>query len=105
MNPRIHSLAGAVLVAVLLPTSAFAQGSPSGPPQGGGGGGRPPGPPPEAIAACKGKAVGDTASFTGRRGEPVTGTCQKMMAPSEVLALRPAGGPPPGGGEAPPPKK
>jgi hypothetical protein len=53
--------------------------------------GAPPGPPPEAIAACKGKAEGATASFTGRRGETLTGTCQTTNG---VLAMRPAGGPP-----------
>lgn len=52
-------------------------------------------PPPEAIAACNGKAVGAQVSFTGRRGDTVTGTCQQI---GEVLAARPAGrpqGPPP----------
>ena len=38
---------------------------------------RPSGPPAEAIAACEGKQEGDQAQFTGRRGETVTGTCQK----------------------------
>jgi len=33
------------------------------------------GPPPEAMAACKGKAVGDSCSFVGRRGETLTGSC------------------------------
>lgn len=64
------------------------QQPPSGP------GGQPPSPPPEAIAACKGKSAGTQASFTGRNGEQITGTCQQI---GSVLALRPdhmpAGGP------------
>jgi len=64
-------------------TLACAQGTP---------GGKPPGPPPEAVAACTGKAVGASVSFTGRRGETVTGICEKI---GDVLAARPAGGPPP----------
>jgi hypothetical protein len=61
---------------------------------------RPPAPPAEAVAACKGKAVGSQASFTGRRGETVTGTCDKI---GDVVAVRPAGGPPKGpqGGQPP----
>jgi hypothetical protein len=70
-------------------------------------GGKPPAPPPEAIAACNGKAEGATASFAGRNGETISGTCQKI---GDVLALRPAGGPPGGGqgggqGGKPPAKK
>lgn len=33
------------------------------------------GPPPEAIAACKGKTDGAACTFTGRRGEALTGKC------------------------------
>jgi hypothetical protein len=70
-------------------------------------GGKPPAPPPEAIAACNGKAEGAAASFAGRNGETISGTCQKI---GDVLALRPAGGPPGGGqgggqGGKPPAKK
>ncbi len=72
--------------AVLLAAGA-AHTQPGPPP-----GGEPPAPPPEAVAACNGKAEGDTVSFTGRRGETVTGTCQRI---GSVLAARPAGGPPP----------
>lgn len=62
---------------------------------GNGAGGRPPGPPPEALAACKGKTEGAKVSFTGRRGETLTGTCQTTP---QGLAARPdgmPGGPPP----------
>jgi hypothetical protein len=88
-------LPAALLLATLGATSADPVG----------GHGHPPGPPPEAIAACKGKAVGDSVSFTGRRGETLTGTCQKA---GDVLAARPNGMPPPGGprdgGGGPPPQ-
>jgi len=54
--------------------------------------GVPPGPPPEAVAACKGRTEGANVTFTGRRGEQLTGTCQSVAG---VLAARPAfGGPP-----------
>lgn len=36
----------------------------------------PHGPPPEAVAACASKTVGSSCSFTGRRGESLTGTCE-----------------------------
>lgn len=64
--------------------------------------GTPPGPPPEAIAACKGKTEGATVSFTGRRGETLTGTCQTTNG---VLAARPAGGPGGAGQRPPPPQR
>ena len=63
------------------------------------GSGTPPPPPPEAVAACKGKTQGVVVSFTGRRGETVSGTCEKI---GDVLAARPSG-PPPGGGKPPSP--
>ena len=56
------------------------------------------GPPPEAIAACKGKAVGASVSFTGRHGETMTGTCESING---VLAARPANMPPPPGASGP----
>jgi hypothetical protein len=93
---RILSLSFAAGCAALLSLAACAQDRP--PSQGD----RPHGPPPEAIAACKGKAVGDTVSFTGRRGETLKGTCEKA---GDVLAARPQGGPPHGprdGNGAPP---
>lgn len=77
---------GAAGLLTLAAACAFAQGAPSGPPPGG----KPHGPPPEAIAACNGKAAGATVSFIGRRGDTITGTCEKI---GDVLAARPAGGP------------
>jgi len=94
MIASIRSLFGAG-AALLLAIPLAASAADNGPPPGG----KPPAPPPEAIAACKGKTEGATASFTGRNGETLTGTCQKL---GDVLALRPAGGPPGGG---PPPAK
>ena len=52
------------------------------------------GPPPEAIEACKGKQVGDTVEFTGRRGETLEATCKEMDG---QLAAVPQN--PPKGGE------
>ena len=51
-----------------------------------------PGPPPEAVAACKGQSEGASVTFTGRRGEPLSGTCRSVAG---VLAARPATGGPP----------
>jgi hypothetical protein len=99
LNPLHRTLAAAAATLLLaLPLASLA--ADQAPPQGG----KPPAPPPEAIAACNGKAEGATASFTGRNGETLTGTCQKI---GDVLALRPAGGPPGGGqgGGKPPAKK
>jgi len=62
--------------------------------------GQPPGPPPEAVAACKGKTEGTSVSFTGHRGETMTGVCQLSNG---VLAARPSGQPP--GGQRPPAQK
>ncbi|WP_457330837.1 hypothetical protein [Rhizobacter sp. P5_C2] len=95
LNRTLSAAAATLLLA--LPLASFA--ADQAPPQGG----KPPAPPPEAIAACNGKAEGATASFAGRGGETITGTCQKI---GDVLALRPAGGPPGGGqGGKPPAKK
>jgi hypothetical protein len=91
-----------LLSALLLaaPLAALAQASaPEGPPPDQGGQHHR-GPPPEAIAACKGKAVGAQASFTDRGGRTVSGTCTQM---GDVVALPPPqhahgdhdGGPPP----------
>lgn len=38
-----------------------------------------PGPPPEAFAACKGKAVGDTVTFSGRDGEQIEAVCKEIQ--------------------------
>lgn len=92
MRAPVRSLCGTAAALLLaLPFAALA--ADAGPPPGG----KPPGPPPEAIAACNGKAEGVAASFSGRNGETVSGTCQKI---GDVLAVRPAGGPP-GGGKPP----
>ncbi len=44
------------------------------------------GPPPEAISACEDKSAGDSAEFTGRDGESITGTCKEMHG---TLILQP----------------
>ena len=56
-------------LALLLPASSYAFG---------GGKGRQQGPPPEAIAACEGKSVGDSVTFTDPRGGSHEGTCQEI---------------------------
>lgn len=38
-----------------------------------------PGPPPEAFAACKGKAVGDAVTFSGRNNEQVEAVCKEIQ--------------------------
>jgi hypothetical protein len=103
MTPTFRLASGA-LAALLLAFAAHAQAQPpsdgNGPPDPQGQQGqRPHGPPPEAIAACKGKAVGTVASFTDRGGRTVSGPCTKM---GDVVAVPPpqpasgaAGGPPP----------
>jgi hypothetical protein len=60
--------------------------------------GRPGAPPDEAIAACQGKQSGASCSFTGRRGETLSGTCFAPPAAQSSgntgtppLACRPAG--------------
>lgn len=65
-----------------------------------------PAPPAEAVAACSGRALGAAVTFTGPRGEAVTGTCVRI---GDQIAARPdrpppndAGGPPPGSGRPPP---
>jgi hypothetical protein len=65
----------------MLMTVALAQ-TQSAPPQGDDSGDRPHGPPPEAISACQGKAAGAACSFTGRRGEQLTGTCFNPPSPT-----------------------
>ncbi len=43
------------------------------------GGKGPHGPPPQAaITACEGKQVGDSVTFTGRRGESLSATCRSI---------------------------
>jgi hypothetical protein len=79
-NRSAFALAAATTV--LAVTSACAQTSSPGRD------GRQAGPRPEAIAACEGKAVGATVSFTGPRGRTITGTCQQENG---VLAAQRAG--------------
>ena len=75
-------------VAWLLLTSAVLAQTQGGPPQGENENDRPHGPPPEAIAACQGKSDGAACTFTGRRGEQLTGTC---FTPPTKPAGPPAG--------------
>ena len=84
MNPTRHLLATAALL-LAAPLAALAQS--------GGDGGPPPdregqhrGPPPEAVAACKGKAIGSQASFADRSGRTVSGACTQM---GDVVAVPP----------------
>jgi hypothetical protein len=68
-----------------LPLAALAQADAgNGPPPDQDGHHR--GPPPEAIAACKGKAVGTQASFTDRAGRTISGPCTQM---GDVVAIPP----------------
>jgi len=90
----LQTLASLLVGGCLCGTVASCMAADAGPPPGG----QPPGPPPEAIAACNGKAEGAQASFTGRRGETVSGTCQKI---GQALAVRPAGMPAPPPASAP----
>ncbi len=46
------------------------------------------GPPPEAIEACQDKSEGDVVSFSGRRGESVSATCQTI---GDILVAVPEG--------------
>jgi hypothetical protein len=77
----LHAIVPACAL-LLLCTAAAAQGRP------GHHGGQ--SPSPEAIAACTGQAVGASVSFTGRRGQTITGTCQQV---GDVLAAQPNGAP------------
>jgi hypothetical protein len=78
MTPIRHLLA-ATAVLLAAPLAALAQSDTNG--------GQPPhAPPPEAIAACKGKAVGTQASFTDRRGRTISGACTQM---GDVVAVPP----------------
>lgn len=71
------------LLLPIVATPAYSAGQQQGGPQGG--------PPPEAIKACEGKKVGESASFKGRQGETVKGVCQEIEG---KLAVVPEGGPP-----------
>jgi hypothetical protein len=86
---RTRRLLATTALLLAPPLAALAQGpADGGPPPDGAGHGRH-GPPPEAIAACKGKAVGTTASFTDRGGRTVTGPCTQM---GDVVAVPPPHG-------------
>ncbi len=67
----VKGVAIIILLALLSVVTACANSS-----RDGGGRGGQQGPPPEAIAACEGKAQGDSVSFEGRKGESLTGTCE-----------------------------
>ena len=78
-------LLAATALLFATPLAALAQSDANGgaPPQHGS---KPHGPPPEAIAACKGKAVGTQASFTDRGGRTISGACTQM---GDVVAVPP----------------
>ncbi|MEM9176143.1 MAG: YHYH protein [Myxococcota bacterium] len=46
-------------------------------------------PPPEALAACRGRSDGERCTFTGRRGESLSGAC--FTTPDRQRACRPTG--------------
>ena len=85
MKSTRHLLATAALI-LAVPFAALAQSSSGDGPPPDQAGKHPPGPPPEAIAACKGKAVGAQASFTGHGGRTVSGVCTQM---GDVVAVPP----------------
>ncbi len=100
MNASRRFLSATALL-LALPLAALAQSDSGGDAPPDQGGKHHHGPPPEAIAACKGKAVGTTASFVDREGGTITGVCTQM---GDVVAIprpkRPHGehdhdGPPP----------
>ncbi len=82
---------GAIILFTLVLPSLVVISACSGAKNGGGGGGPQGGPPPEAITACEGKSVGDTASFKGRRGETLEATCKEIDG---QLVAFPEGAPP-----------
>lgn len=68
-----------VSVALTAPVSVLAGDAAEGPR--GGAPHQPPGPPPEALAACKGKTPGATASLTTPDGKTVKGVCELVFRP------------------------
>ena len=82
MNAIRRNLSATAVMLLALPLAALAQSDSGNPPPGQGRHHR--GPPPEAIAACKGKAVGTTASFVDREGGTITGVCTQM---GDVVAV------------------
>ncbi|GAA5166892.1 hypothetical protein [Viridibacterium curvum] len=98
-TPLIRCAAAAFMLLASLAAQAASSSSASSmprPPEGG----RPPGPPPEAVSACQGKTEGAKASFKGRNGETVEGTCRSIDG---KLAVVPANMPAPG--DRPPPPR
>lgn len=100
-NPALTRYAGLIGVSLwlTLANAAFAQNAPGGmSPPGQSGNGAPPdnmmhkGPPPEAIAACQNKTAGNSCSFTGRRGENLTGSCFQPPARPEGPGAAPSQG-------------
>ena len=59
------------------------------------------GPPPQAIEACADQTEGEACSFSGGRGEEVTGTCIVPPQSEESLVCAPEGGPGKGHGDKP----
>ncbi len=68
---------GVVIVALALTLLSLVMLSGCTRGHGGPGGGKH-GAPPEAIAACEGKAVGDSVEFIGRHGDTVKATCKEI---------------------------
>jgi|SRR5471032_2393188 hypothetical protein len=85
MTPIRHLLVTTTLL-LSVPFAALAQSSAASGPPPDQGGKHPHGPPPEAIAACKGLAIGTQASFTDRGGRTVSGPCTQM---GDVVAVPP----------------
>lgn len=87
MTTTRHALLAAAIALVLaIPATTFAQSDwspPDSPPPHHD---HPHGPPSEAIAACKGKAIGIVASFTDREGGTISGACTQM---GDVVAVPP----------------
>ncbi len=83
MNTTRLTLSAAALL-LALPLAALAQSDSSASPPPDHVGKHRRGPPPEAIAACNGKAVGATASFTDREGGTIAGVCTQM---GDVVAV------------------
>ena len=97
MNAIRRNLSATAVMLLALPLAALAQSDSGNPPPDQGG--KHHGPPPEAIAACKGKAIGTQASFTDRAGRTISGACTQM---GDVVAV-----PPPAHGDhdGPPPRQ
>lgn len=64
----LSSFVAAIALTALISTNAIASND----------SGKRPGPPPEAFAACKGKAAGDSVTFSGRNGEQVEAVCKEI---------------------------